>query len=115
MRNNRGGGGIINEEERREQRRTAARGHEGTSREELCKRGIVMGEAKRGGRDKGWVRGRVGGPQGLLALIGPQALGHAATTSKVRYTSSTAGKCRPKWERAAGHKEEERKRGRGRW
>lgn len=99
-------------------RRGGSRGaqqQEGTSREELCKRGIVMGEAKRGGRDKGWVRGRVGGPQGLLALIGPQALGHAATTSKVRYTSSTAGKCRPKWERAAGHREEERKRDRGRW
>lgn len=57
---------------------------------------------------KGCVRGMVGGPWGLLVLIGPQALGHAATTSKVRYTSSTAGKCRPAGGRAAGQREEDR-------
>lgn len=73
-----------------------------------------MGETKRGGKDNGWVRGRVGGPQGLLVLIGPQAPGHAVTTSKVRYTSSTAGKCRPTWGRAAGQREEERHRERER-
>lgn len=45
-----------------------------------------------------WVSGRLWGLQGLLALIGPGAPGREATTSKVRYTSSTAGKCRPtKW------------------
>lgn len=69
-----------------------------------------MGEAKTGRRNTGWVRGTVGRPQGLLVLIGPQAPGHAATTSKVRYTSSTAGKCRPTWGKTAGQKGEERDR-----
>lgn len=59
---------------------------------------------------KGWVRGMVGGPPGLLVLIGPPAPGHAGTTSKVRYTSGTAGKCRLTRGRAAGHGEEERQR-----
>lgn len=64
--------------------------------EKVCKRGKVIGKTKkRGGRDKGWVSGRGGWARGLLILIGPQALGHTATTSKVRYTSNTAGKCRP--------------------
>lgn len=91
-----------------------ARGQEGTSREEVCKRGYVMGKTKRSRRDKGWVRGRVGGPRGLLVIIGPQAQGLAATTSKVRYTSSTAGKCRPMRGWAAGQREEERRRDRER-
>lgn len=69
-----------------------------------------MVKTKRRRSNKGWVRGIVGGPRGLLVLIGPQALGHAATTSKVRYTSSTAGKCRPEWGRAAGQREEDRPR-----
>lgn len=51
----------------------------------------------------------------MLVLIGPQAQGHAVTTSKVRYTSSTAGKCRPKWGRAAGQREEERQSEKGLW
>lgn len=70
-----------------------------------------MGETKRGGRDKGRVRGRNGGPRGLLVLIGPQAPGHTATTSKGRYTSSIAGKCRPTWGTAAGQRGRESKKG----
>lgn len=77
-----------------------------------CVREEVMGEPERGGLDTGLVRGRVGGPPGLLVLIGLQAPGHAATTSKVRYTSSTARKCWPTWGRAAGQRVEGRKRGR---
>lgn len=46
-------GRITNEKEREEQRCTVARGQEGKSWEEVCKRGKVMGETKRGGRDKG--------------------------------------------------------------
>lgn len=73
-----------------------------------------MGKTKRTRRDEGWVRGRVGGPRGLLVIIGPQAPGLAATTSKVRYTSSAAGKCRPMRGWAAGQSEEGRRRDRAR-
>lgn len=47
---------------------------------------------KRETRSKRCVRVPVRGPPGLLVLIGPEAPGHAATTSKVRYVSSAAGK-----------------------
>lgn len=47
----------------------------------------------------------------MLVLIGPQALGHTATTSKVRYTSNTAGKCRPTSGMVVGQKVRETKKG----
>lgn len=42
-------------------------------------------------RQNDGVRGETGMGGGMV-LIGPWAPGHAATTSKVRYTSSAAGK-----------------------
>lgn len=57
-------------------------------------------------RQRGKFQGVWEGLGGLEVLIGPQAPGYAATTAKVRYTSSASGKCRPTWGGAAGQKEE---------
>lgn len=66
-------------------------------RGERRRRRNVEGWAKRfpKGKKKKRMRSReVGreGPREFRVLIGPWAPGHAATTSKVRYTSSAAGK-----------------------